>query len=146
MTASTATPGRVAVPVRQASLPGLWRVGLSRGGAELRAFFRERQSVVFILAMPAVMLVLLGAIFGRQHAGHGVTVSDIYVAGLIGGGVMAASYRRRQSSAATQAWQATTSTSRRGPPGRTWPRRGRWWPGSVRPGSPAARCPTRCED
>jgi ABC-2 type transport system permease protein len=93
MTASTATPGRVAVPVRQASLPGLWRVGLSRGGAELRAFFRERQSVVFILAMPAVMLVLLGAIFGRQHAGHGVTVSDIYVAGLIGGGVMAASYQ-----------------------------------------------------
>jgi ABC-2 type transport system permease protein len=93
MTASTATPARVAVPVRQASLPGLWRVGLSRGGAELRAFFRERQSVVFILAMPAVMLVLLGAIFGRQQAGHGVTVGDIYVAGLIGGGVMAASYQ-----------------------------------------------------
>jgi ABC-2 type transport system permease protein len=49
--------------------------------------------VVFIFAMPAVMLVLLGAIFGKQGAGHGVTIGDLYVAGLIGGGVMAISYQ-----------------------------------------------------
>jgi ABC-2 type transport system permease protein len=74
-------------------LPGVWRVGLSRGQVELKAFFRERQSVIFILAMPAVMLVLLGAIFGGQHSGQGVSTGDLYVAGLIAGGVMATSYQ-----------------------------------------------------
>ena len=49
-------------------LPGVWRVGLSRGRVELKAFFRERQAVVFIFAMPAVMLVLLGAIFAARAA------------------------------------------------------------------------------
>jgi ABC-2 type transport system permease protein len=74
-------------------LPGPWRVGLSRGQVELKAFFRERQSVIFILAMPAVMLVLLGAIFGGQHNAAGVSTGDLYVAGLIAGGVMATSYQ-----------------------------------------------------
>jgi ABC-2 type transport system permease protein len=66
---------------------------LSRGRIELKSFFRERQAVVFILAMPAVMLVLLGAIFGKENAGQGATIGDLYVAGLIGGGVMATSYQ-----------------------------------------------------
>lgn len=78
---------------QQVPLPGVWRVGRARGVVELKAFFRERESVVFIFAMPAVMLVLLGAIFSSQHVGHGVTVGDLYVAGLIGGGVMATSYQ-----------------------------------------------------
>jgi ABC-2 type transport system permease protein len=77
----------------QAPLPGVWRVGLSRGAIEIKAFFRERQAVVFIMAMPAVMLVLLGAIFGGESAGHGASIGDLYVAGLIGGGVMATSYQ-----------------------------------------------------
>jgi ABC-2 type transport system permease protein len=93
MTASTLAPGPVAGPAQPSRLPSIWRAGLSRGGVELKAFFRERQSVVFILAMPVVLLVLLGAIFGGQHFGHGVSVGDIYLAGLIGGGVMAASYQ-----------------------------------------------------
>ena len=95
MTATTrTTPGASAtMGAAQASLPRVWRTGLSRGQIELKAFFRERQSVVFILAMPAVMLVLLGAIFGKQHSGPGVTIGDLYVAGLIGGGVMATSYQ-----------------------------------------------------
>jgi ABC-2 type transport system permease protein len=93
VTARTSTRASIAVGTPQASLPGAWRVGLSRAQVELKAFFRERQSVVFIFAMPAVMLVLLGAIFGTQHAGPGVTIGDLYVAGLIGGGVMATSYQ-----------------------------------------------------
>jgi ABC-2 type transport system permease protein len=74
-------------------LPGVWRIALSRGGVELKSFFRERQSVVFILAMPAVTLVLLATIFGSQHTGQGISIGDLYVAGLIGGGVMATSYQ-----------------------------------------------------
>ncbi|HXC84966.1 MAG TPA: ABC transporter permease [Trebonia sp.] len=78
---------------RLAPLPSVWRTGWSRGRVELKSFFRERQSVVFNFAMPAVMLVLLGAVFRGQHTGPGVTIGDLYVAGLIGGGVMATSYQ-----------------------------------------------------
>jgi ABC-2 type transport system permease protein len=94
MTASTgARAASIALDAPRAPLPGVWRVGLSRGQVELKAFFRERQSVVFIFAMPAVMLVLLGTIFGSQRTDPGVTIGDLYVAGLIGGGVMATSYQ-----------------------------------------------------
>ncbi|MGH3167278.1 MAG: ABC transporter permease [Trebonia sp.] len=93
MTARTTFGAAVTASVPRAPLPGVWRVGLSRGQVELKAFFRERQSVVFILAMPAVMLVLLGAIFGHEQTDPGVTIGDLYVAGLIGGGVMATSYQ-----------------------------------------------------
>ena len=47
-------------------LPGAVRTGLARGRLEIRAFFRERQVVVFVFAMPAIMLVLLGSIFGTR--------------------------------------------------------------------------------
>jgi ABC-2 type transport system permease protein len=83
----------VAASTAQPPLPGVWRVALSRGQVELKAFFREREAVMFIVALPAVMLVLLGAIFGKQDAGHGVSIGDLYVAGLIGGGIMATSYQ-----------------------------------------------------
>jgi ABC-2 type transport system permease protein len=93
VTVTSSAKVSVATSAAQPRLPGVWRVGLSRGRVELKAFFRERQAVVFIFAMPAVMLVLLGAIFSKQSAGHGVSIGDLYVAGLIGGGVMATSYQ-----------------------------------------------------
>ena len=82
MTASTSARTREAgESAPRAPLPGVWRVGLARGRVEMKSFFRERQSVVFILAMPAVMLALLGAIFGGEHTAPGVTIGDLYVAG-----------------------------------------------------------------
>ena len=35
-----------------------------QGPLEVRAFFRERQTVVFVFALPAILLVLLGSISG----------------------------------------------------------------------------------
>lgn len=93
MTAAAGADDTVQSGQLQPVLPGVWRAGLARGVVELKGFFRERQSVLFIFAMPAVMLVLLGAIFSKQRVGHSVTVGDLYVAGLIGGGVMATSYQ-----------------------------------------------------
>ena len=95
MTALYDASSRTSVTARErrAPLPSVWRTGWSRGRVELKSFFRERQSVVFNFAMPAVMLVLLGAVFRGQHTGPGVTIGDLYVAGLIGGGVMATSYQ-----------------------------------------------------
>ena len=93
MTATSTAAASIVARAATPRLPGAWRVGLCRGRVELKAFFRERQAVVFIFALPAVMLVLLGAIFSSQSAGQGVTIGDLYVAGLIGGGVMATSYQ-----------------------------------------------------
>jgi ABC-2 type transport system permease protein len=78
---------------QQAALPSPLRVGMARAGIELKAFFRERQLVVFVFALPAIMLVLLGAIFRSTLAGHGVSVGELFAAGMIGGGVMSASYQ-----------------------------------------------------
>ncbi len=47
--------------VAEKALPSTLRIGLSRGGAEVRQFFRERDAVVFTFALPTVILILLGS-------------------------------------------------------------------------------------
>jgi ABC-2 type transport system permease protein len=76
--------------VRQPSL--VW-LGLSRAALETRFFFRERESVVFTFSLPIVLLVLFGSIFEGRYEGTGITVSQVYTAGLIGAGVMSASFQ-----------------------------------------------------
>jgi ABC-2 type transport system permease protein len=75
------------------ALPGAWRTGLARGRLEVVAFFRERQAVVFIFALPIVMLVLLGSIFGSEATRHGFTVGQVFTAGMIAGGIGATSFQ-----------------------------------------------------
>jgi ABC-2 type transport system permease protein len=89
----SATTRAAASAAGETSLPGTGRVGMARIKIELRAFFREKQSVAFVFALPAIMLVLLGSIFRGDAAGHGVSVGEIFAAGLIGGGIMATSYQ-----------------------------------------------------
>ncbi len=77
-----------------APLPSLLTMGLSRGRFELTSFFREREVVVFIFALPAVLLLLLGSIFNNQHVNvAGVTTGQLYAAGMIAGGIMATSFQ-----------------------------------------------------
>ena len=89
----SATTGAATPTAGEASLPSAGRIGMARIRIELRAFFREKQSVAFVFAMPAILLLLLGSIFRGDTAGHGVSVGEIFAAGLIGGGVMATSYQ-----------------------------------------------------
>ena len=89
----SATTRAAASAAGETSLPSTGRVGMARIKIELRAFFREKQSVAFVFALPAIMLVLLGSIFRGDAAGHGLSVGEIFAAGLIGGGVMATSYQ-----------------------------------------------------
>ena len=60
----------------------------------MTTFFREREAVVFIFALPAVLLLLLGSIFNSEHV-HvpGVTTGQLYAAGMIAGGIMATSFQ-----------------------------------------------------
>ena len=90
---SVSRPGATPAGAAQPRLPGAWRTGLVRGQMEVRAFFRERQTVVFVFAMPAIVLVLLGSIYGHEHATRGVTVVQLFTAGMIAGGIGATSFQ-----------------------------------------------------
>jgi ABC-2 type transport system permease protein len=106
MTASVLThqaPGTAA----DAPLPGMWRVGRARGLLEIRAFFRERQTVVFVFALPAILLVLLGSIYGHQAAGSGVSVGQLFTAGMIAGGIGATSFQNLGLSIAAERERGT---------------------------------------
>ena len=93
MTASAPARRRPAT-MAGAPLPSLLTTGLARGRVELMTFFRERETVVFIFALPAILLVLLGSIFGGQAAPvPGVTVGQLFVAGMIAGGIMSTSFQ-----------------------------------------------------
>ena len=74
-------------------LPGALRIGVARGRLEILAFFRERQTVVFVFALPAILLVLLGSIFGHDAAGYGVSVGQLFAAGMIAAGIGATSFQ-----------------------------------------------------
>jgi len=94
MTERTATVGpgtstdRAAVP-----LPSAWRLGAARGAIEVKAFFRDKMAVAFIFGLPSILLILLGSIFGSQAAAHGVTVGQLFTAGMIAGGIMSTSFQ-----------------------------------------------------
>ncbi|MFI6479943.1 ABC transporter permease [Nonomuraea sp. NPDC050663] len=66
-------------------------VALARAGFELRLFFRERDQVVFTFSLPIVLLLLFGSIFTGEYPGTGVTVAEVYTAGMIGAAVLAVS-------------------------------------------------------
>jgi len=86
-----------ATPLRRAGStatrrPGALRIGLLRGRLELLQFFRGRESVVFVLLFPVMLLALFGAIFNRDVA-PGVTFTQYFLAGMIAAGVLASSFQ-----------------------------------------------------
>ncbi|WP_344919207.1 ABC transporter permease [Streptosporangium oxazolinicum] len=82
------TLARSSAPAVRAGQPSVTRLGLSRAVVENRMFFRERDAVIFTFAFPIIMLVLFGSIFSSEMEGTGLTVSQLYVAGLIGTAAM----------------------------------------------------------
>ena len=85
-----------------APLPGPLRAGLACGRIELKTFFREKMAVAFVFALPSVLLVLLGSIFGSQATAQGVTVGQLFSAGMIAGGLMATSFQYLAINIATE--------------------------------------------
>ena len=80
-------------PEQGVALPSVWRLGLARGGVEVKEFFRDKMAVAFIFGLPSILLVLLGSIFGSQAAARGVTVGQLFTAGMIAGGIMSTSFQ-----------------------------------------------------
>lgn len=81
-------------PSAAAELPATWRACIARGVIELRTFARDKATVGFIVVMPALLLILLAAIFGRQPAVQDspITIGQLYTAGLIAGGIAGTSF------------------------------------------------------
>jgi ABC-2 type transport system permease protein len=86
----TAAAGTTAAPARY---PSLLQVGLTRARVELLTFFRGRESVVFTLAFPALLLVIFGSVFGASNIAPGVNFAQYFVAGMIAAGLLTASFQ-----------------------------------------------------
>lgn len=66
----------------------------ARTRAELKSFFRQRESVVFTLLFPVILLVLFGAMFGNQDdLVPGTAFINYFVAGMLGAGLMTSSFQ-----------------------------------------------------
>ena len=74
-------------PTRSAVLPSVLTVGIARGRHEVRCFFRSRESVLFTLAFPVMLLILFGAIFGNDEVLKGTNYSTVLMAGIMASGL-----------------------------------------------------------
>ncbi len=71
----------------QSKLPSTLKIGVSRGFLELKQFFRQRESVVFTLLFPVLLLLIFGSVF-KDEIAPGVTFSQYFVAGMIASGLV----------------------------------------------------------
>ena len=62
-------------------------LGFLRGGLEIKQFLRQRESVVFTLAFPVILLFIFGSVFKNTIA-PGVTFSQYFVAGMVASGLV----------------------------------------------------------
>ncbi|GLZ34360.1 transport permease protein [Lentzea sp. NBRC 105346] len=69
------------------ALPGLFSLGLARGGTELREFFRQRENVVFTFSLPAVIMLLLGTVYVKQPI-----QGQLFAASMVGAGIISTSF------------------------------------------------------
>jgi ABC-2 type transport system permease protein len=90
---TTATTGQV-LP----SLPAVYRV---RASVELKEFFRQRESVVFTLLFPVILLAVFGAVL-NYDLGSGVTFTQYFMAGIIAAGILGASLQNMAIGIATE--------------------------------------------
>jgi ABC-2 type transport system permease protein len=72
--------------------PSTVAIGLARGRLELLRFFRNREAVVFTFALPTVLMVLLGSVFGTAYEGAGVTAAQVLAAGMVAAGVVSTTF------------------------------------------------------
>ncbi len=79
------------------ALASALRLALHQSHYDLRAFFRNRQSRFFTLALPVIFLVIFSSVFGGGHntvavPGGRIPTKIYYVPGIIALGVIAASF------------------------------------------------------
>jgi len=68
-------------------IPSAISLGFRRGGLEIKQFSRQRESVIFTLLFPVILLVIFGSVFTDTIAPN-VTFSQYFVAGMIASGLV----------------------------------------------------------
>ena len=68
-------------------VPSALAIGIARGGLEVKQFMRQRESVVFTIAFPIMLLAIFGSVFTNELT-DGVTFSQYFVAGMIASGLV----------------------------------------------------------
>jgi ABC-2 type transport system permease protein len=68
-------------------IPSALNLGFRRGVLEIRQFSRQRESVVFTLLFPVILLAIFGSVF-KDTIAPGVTFSQYFVAGMIASGLV----------------------------------------------------------
>mgnify|MGYP006140666909 FL=1 len=63
------------------------RIGVLRSFLEVKQFMRQRESVVFTLLFPVILLFIFGTVF-KDTIAPGVTFSQYFVAGMIASGLV----------------------------------------------------------
>jgi len=81
-----------ATPATKPALPSTLKLGLLRGGAELRQFFRNKEQVVFTFALPTILMILLGSMIGGDSSVPGLSAGQIIAAGMVGAGIISTSF------------------------------------------------------
>src|SRR3954466_9418721 len=84
-----------------AALPSLASAYRTRGSVELKEFFRQRESVVFTLAFPVILLVVFGAVLDYDIGG-GVSFTQYFMAGGGAAGILGARLQNMAISIATE--------------------------------------------
>ncbi|MDP9318202.1 MAG: ABC transporter permease [Actinomycetota bacterium] len=92
------TTGSDRPTLTQTRLPGLVGMCVERLKIELKQFFREREAIVFIFALPVVMLVIFASAFASQKqfvtgGGAAIGAAQYYVTGMVSTGIMLTSFQ-----------------------------------------------------
>ena len=74
-------------------LPTTLALGFRRGNLEIRQFIRQRESVVFTLLFPLILLAIFGSVF-KDTIAPGVTFSQYFVAGMIASGLVNSGFQQ----------------------------------------------------
>ncbi|MDM4720514.1 ABC transporter permease [Micromonospora sp. WMMA1363] len=72
--------------------PGALALGLRQGRLEITQFLRSRESVVFTLGFPVIMILIFASIFDGEIA-PGVSFPQYFVTGMIATGLMTVSFQ-----------------------------------------------------
>jgi len=75
------------------TLPTTLALGFRRGNLEIRQFMRQRESVVFTLLFPLILLAIFGSVF-KDTISPGVTFSQYFVAGMIASGLVNSGFQQ----------------------------------------------------
>ncbi|WP_432955361.1 ABC transporter permease [Micromonospora haikouensis] len=88
-TTKPAAPATAAAPARW---PGAGALALRQGRLEITQFLRSRESVVFTMGFPIIMILIFAAIFSDEIA-PGVSYTQYFITGMIATGLMTVSFQ-----------------------------------------------------